>query len=475
MGNSINLADNQSISHQGGASRLCQSFIVAFCVAPFIILGSIFALGWNERQAVCNDKVIIEGTKKAHIVDCDSTMDYSGELVFANCDIQKNMVALSGEGDFSSLQHVGTGLRFQSEMLQCVESSHSEKRRTGGGGTDTITTYTYSTEWVDHQVSSSGFKTSSQNFNLNCGTENPSWPAGVPHSGSQYVRKINVGAFETNLASSVPLDTPVQWTPPSGWSASSPGYLTSDKWSKGSHGIGSVRVKVYSNDWDHPKAALLGQNNAGVVGAWMGSSTWLCSGFSLEKLRMGTYTKQEFFDQLSAEESAFTWVVRIVGFAALWIAFAFCLAPLGVAADCIPCIGGCISEAVECVACCVACVPATALCVLVTGIVWLVMRPLLGCGLLVAGAGLAILLAVMGARAKRASPRSPALLASQPLAAPAPVTPLPAAQTMNTIQVSVPPGCRPGSLVQVQTPDGITRQVVVPDGVSEGQIFAVSY
>eukprot|EP00971_Amphidinium_carterae_P126496 2505995-Amphidinium_carterae.1 len=108
MGNSINLADNQSVSHQNGASRLCQSFLVAFCVAPFVVLGAIFALGWNERQAVCNEKVMLEGSKKAHIAGCDADLEYSGELVFANCDIQKNMPALSGGGDFSLLQHAGT-------------------------------------------------------------------------------------------------------------------------------------------------------------------------------------------------------------------------------------------------------------------------------------------------------------------------------------------------------------------------------
>mmetsp|Transcript_27727 Transcript_27727/g.64493 ORF Transcript_27727/g.64493 Transcript_27727/m.64493 type:complete len:177 (-) Transcript_27727:192-722(-) len=153
-----------------------------------------------------------------------------------------------------------------------------------------------------------------------------------------------------------------------------------------------VRVSFMSNDWDQPQATLLGQNNDGSIQAWIGSSSWLCSGFALETLQMGYLSKQTLFDELADQETARTWILRLVGFVALWIAFSCCVAPLGVAADCIPFIGSCISEAVGGAACCFACMPASMLCILVCGICWLVMRPVLGVFMLLLAGGLGFLM-----------------------------------------------------------------------------------
>mmetsp|Transcript_70596 Transcript_70596/g.169143 ORF Transcript_70596/g.169143 Transcript_70596/m.169143 type:complete len:482 (+) Transcript_70596:106-1551(+) len=481
MGNNLVLADNQSVSYENGASRLCKSFVVAFCVAPLVILLSMAGLGWNEQQSVCNDKVIIEGSKKVNVIGCEDIHDGAGELVLLNCDIQKTMPPLSGSGAFNGMQHVGTGLRYESEMFQCVEHEHSETRRTSAGGKETITTYSYSTEWVKRPVNSNAFhKRGSSNWQQNCGVDNPSWPSDVPQTGERYVSSINVGAFKTRLVTSVPLDTGVpEWPAPAGWSSSGAGAFSTDRFLTGTRGIGQVRVRVFSNDWSRPQVTVLGQNNNGLIEEWMGSSSWLCHGFTLNTLRMGTLSASTLFQQLSAEESAFTWFVRIAGFVALWVAFACCFAPLGVAADCVPCIGGCLSESVECITCCFACIPATSLCVLVCGVVWLVMRPLLGGALLAAGIVLVAFMGTMAARSKR-SARSPPLLSGSaqqaPLAAPAMAAmPQQPAPVVRQMQVTVPNGCGPGSMVQVQTPDGITRQVVVPAGATAGSTFILAY
>jgi len=52
------------------------------------------------------------------------------------------------------------------------------------------------------------------------------------------------------------------------------------------------------------------------------------------------------------------------------------------------------------------------------------------------------------------------------------VQPAPVPQMM---QVQVPPGCLPGSMIQCQTPDGQTVQVQVPAGVLPWSPFAVQY
>jgi len=482
-GSGINLADNQSSSYQSGGSRLCNSFVTAFCVAPLVIFVSVLVLGWNEQHSVCQQKVIYEGKEKAvQVLDCDNVYAGSGGLVMMNCDIQKPHEPLHGGGAFAMFSHVGTGLRTKAEMLQCVQEEHKETHKdAAGGGKTTVTTYTYSTKWVDHPVDSGNFaKPDSSSFRNNCGTGNPRWPADVPQTGEQYVKRIHVGAFTTTLVRDVPLNTPVSdWGAPDGWTRTGEGSFESSRWKQTNSEIGMVRVSFMSNDWDRPQATLLGQNNAGSIQEWIGSSSWLCSGFSLETLRMGYLSRQTLFDELAQEETMRTWIFRLGGFVALWIAFSCCLAPLGIAADCIPCIGGCLSEAVEGAACCFACMPASTLCILVCGICWLVMRPVFGVFMVLLAGGLGFLMFFAVTQAQRSRKSSSyAKMEEPPAGLPmmsAPVQAQPLEPAGRQMQVAVPAGCGPGSMVQVQTPDGTMRQVVVPAGVSAGSVFTMQY
>jgi len=148
--------------------------------------------------------------------------------------------------------------------------------------------------------------------------------------------------------------------------------------------IGDVKVQLKSNNLNNGSltATVLGRNNAGTIGIWTAPSSWLCSGFTLGDLRMGTISPGKFFDQLAAEESGLTWVLRFIGFIVMWIAFCLCFGPLGVAADCVPCIGPMLGDSIAAISCCVACLPATACTLGVAGVCWVVMRPLIGVPLL---------------------------------------------------------------------------------------------
>merc|ERR1711972_808606 len=73
-----------------------------------------------------------------------------------------------------------------------------------------------------------------------------------------------------------------------------------------------------------------------------------------------------------------TIILRILGFLVIWFALSRVGAPLGVAADCIPCVGPCLGDAVETIVCCATCPPACGCALGVIGIVWVVMRPAVG-------------------------------------------------------------------------------------------------
>lgn len=370
---------------EGGCRGFLNSLICALCIAPAILIGTTVTLGWNEQRAVCDSKAITQGEDEAVDIGCDSASEGAGQLVKLSCDLSKAGLTAITEplgSEFSSvMNYVGTGLRVEVEMLQCVEHKRS--------GSSALGNYTYSVEWKSSHVDSSFFhEKHRENWEDHCNANNPPWPAALPTPGTTYAPSVGVGAFtiEGEYVGWVPLDTPVSATStPSGWSRSGNQY-DSSKWEVNSGlfgqgisaGIGKVRVKFMGTDWTNPKVTVLGKNNNGRVQRWTAGDSWLCSGFTLADLRAGVVSKEDLFSNLRAESSAVTMVLRIVGFLLAWFAFSRLFVPLQVAVDCIPCVGPCLGDALETITCCISCLPGCACTLGVVGVVWVAMRPMVG-------------------------------------------------------------------------------------------------
>mmetsp|Transcript_20723 Transcript_20723/g.39458 ORF Transcript_20723/g.39458 Transcript_20723/m.39458 type:complete len:487 (+) Transcript_20723:72-1532(+) len=481
---SLLLQDNQSVEYQSGASRLMKSIFMAICVAPLLLLGMCWLLGYNEQRAVCDQRAISAGSDAVQSVGCKDPLIGSGSLVMFSCDIvPASLPRLSLPGaDFSSVQHRGTGVKADSQMYQCIEHDNSRTEKTQGGGTRTIHTYTYSREWKSTYVNSGSFSAvGSQNWRVNCGRDNPPWDSTVPQ-GVSFAPDMKVGNFTTTMTSHVPLDTPITNIPrPSGaWQRYGEGsFYRSYGGSPSSPRIGDLRVTFMSNNPNQLGVTVLGNNNAGSIENWVAPSSWLCSGFSLADLRMGSWSKDQLFSQLASEANALTWVLRFVGFAFMWLAFCLCFGPLEVAADCIPCVGPCLGDSIAAITCCISCLPASACCLGVAGVVWVVMRPLVGipciiaCILIFGGFGSYI-------AKKRAEKRGGQVLLPGYGATGAPQMPMTTAMPVQAqggrqMQVRVPEGYGAGQMVQFTTPDGNQMQAEVPKGVGPGGVFAVNY
>mmetsp|Transcript_15893 Transcript_15893/g.29059 ORF Transcript_15893/g.29059 Transcript_15893/m.29059 type:complete len:515 (-) Transcript_15893:38-1582(-) len=495
------------------ANNLCGSLVQAMVVAPIVIFATCSVLGWNEEHAVCRDKVIVEGRQKVKLIDCEQTQEEDGELVMLNCNIQKPNETLHPRGMFNHLSVVGTGLKTKTEMLQCTE-----KKEESGKGESKTTTYSYFVEWKEKAVDSSSFRLNSEEFKNACGATNPSWPKDVPRSDTQYAKDVKVGDFRVGkFARDVPLDTPIEgWEAPDDWTESGVGSFESSKYVQGGgmrnpQQIGLMRVTFTSNDWSNPEATVLGRNNHGRIQEWIGSSDWLCQGFDLGELRMGTKSKDVLFNELAEEETIRAWAFRVAGFIVLWIGFCCCLAPLGAAAECVPFVGNFFGGLVQNLVCIISCLPATALWLVVVGLCWLAMRPLYGCSALVLAGGLLVLMfhTMQQARKSREvqghfqqledgldrplnmqmkqhpqalwqqpAPQLPVMQsmhAAQPVYAQAPTAFQVQSTDVRQMMVVVPPGSGPGSLVSVTTPDGEAKQVQVPAGVTAGQNFVMQY
>mmetsp|Transcript_128444 Transcript_128444/g.410744 ORF Transcript_128444/g.410744 Transcript_128444/m.410744 type:complete len:188 (-) Transcript_128444:1292-1855(-) len=149
------------VSHQSGCSRMLHSMICAVCVSPVLTLAMVAMLGWNERRDVCGMRAIVQGTDAVQEVGCESASAGNGELIIFSCDLKtEGMTPFTYPGsDFSFSNYIGPGISVTAEMLQCVETSRSEtKKDSVGGGTTTVTTYTYTVEWRSSRVDSSSFK-----------------------------------------------------------------------------------------------------------------------------------------------------------------------------------------------------------------------------------------------------------------------------------------------------------------------------
>lgn len=536
----MSLDDNQDESYESGASRFASSVFCALCIAPLMLIGLVCVVGWNEHNYVCTAKAINAGKGEVQQVDCTKPAPENSLVMFA-CDIEKE--GLSGTplkpGGAFDFEFQNTGLIIQSEMYQCVETEHSDtkKSKSGGGGTSTVTTYTYKLEWKDTSVDSSKFhKKNSQNFRDNCGDSNPSWPSEVPETDKKYATSMKVGQFtvQQDLVKEVTLNTPLGDEAPDGWEHTS-GYFETDKFLVNPNGLGKVRVKFFGNDWNAPEVTVVGEHvKDGKIQKWQAPDTWMCSGFTLHELKMGAQSENSFFRALQSENSNLTWIIRLIGLLGMWCACSFLLGPLEVVADCIPCIGPMLGDSIACITCCVSCLPATACFLFVFGFFFALMRPMVGIPLMLLlivvlvvfaylrcnrekrteglaptrggwaegmanyGAALTAPLAAqpMGAypgaeqpvaaqpfaqQPVAAQPFAAQPVAAQPFAQPIaaqPVMAQPAQPVMaqpRQMQVTVPEGSGPGALVQVVTPEGTTVQTAVPQGATQGGVFTIQY
>lgn len=392
--------ENQDVEHESGAERLGNSICLALCCSPFLLIFMTILLGWNERRAVCDSNAIIAGMDKVQEVGCD-TAEQNGELVMFSCPLlETGLSDLAMTGDdfdavFAGMKYAG--IKVEAEMLQCVETERSESKKDNvGGGKTTIKTYTYTTQWKSTAVDSANFKKkNSQEYLQNCDVENPSWPSSAPETGSVYQNSVLAGAYTlpNALVKSISLTIPVSGTTPSSYTMATDKTYSTQKYIRGGRNIGSYRVKFYVNDWAKPLITALGKNQDGTIQSWTAPDSWLCSGFVLHDLRDGTKNKDTLFTELKNEASGLTWIIRFVGFGFMWMAFCLLAGPLEVAADCVPCIGPYLGDAIQAIACVAACPPGCACAILVIGVVWIAMRPLYGLGCMVVFCG------IMGAMA----------------------------------------------------------------------------
>lgn len=113
-------------------------------------------LFWNEGRAVKTAKAIEEAESVATHVEDVSNIDPSlaGKLIHASAFAQSHDTLYD---DIFGAKVGGIKLKRKVEYYQWKEQSKEETREKFGGGTETITTYTYRQDWVNSPISSANF------------------------------------------------------------------------------------------------------------------------------------------------------------------------------------------------------------------------------------------------------------------------------------------------------------------------------
>ena len=116
---------------------------------------------------------------------------------------------------------------------------------------------------------------------------------------------------------------------------------------------------------------------------------------------MGTKSASAMFEQMQAENTMMTWILRVVGYVLMAIGIGLCFKPLVVLFDILPILGSFVSLITSVVGFAIA----TPLTLITIAIAWVAYRPLFGIALLSVGVlGLVGIVMLVRSRRKPAAP-----------------------------------------------------------------------
>ena len=137
-------------------SRLGDSFR-GIGIGILLIIAATALLWWNEGRTVRTGDAIAEAQMATEPMPGIDKIDsaFEGKLVYA-----RGRAVTSDElvDPVFGIKVNAIKLRRKVEYYQWVEHSKSEKRTKLGGGEETVTTYSYTKEWVDGPVDSQSFR-----------------------------------------------------------------------------------------------------------------------------------------------------------------------------------------------------------------------------------------------------------------------------------------------------------------------------
>jgi len=357
----------QTVTNQSWFSRI-GSALKGILIGFLFIAGGTILLFWNEGRAVHRAQTLEQGASQV-ISASAGTVDMSknGKLVHVTGEAKSTETLRDPEFGISS--HA-IALKRNVEMYQWREESKSTTKKKLGGGTETVTTYSYDKEWSSSAIDSSGFKQGE-------GHHNPP----MPFSSKEWqASKVTLGAYDLApvFISKIPGEEPLKVENLDELPALirekarlSSGSLYLGENPDSPH-IGDLRVTF----------TIVPDQMVSIVGLQQGSilAAYPMKHGSISLIEAGSHTADEMFQSAKTANKTMTWILRAVGLLLLFVGFSMLLHPLAVLADVIPFLGTIVGVGTGLVSFFLA----MALGLLTIALGWLAYRPLLGISLLVA-------------------------------------------------------------------------------------------
>eukprot|EP00747_Dinoflagellata_sp_TGD_P113285 gnl/TRDRNA2_/TRDRNA2_171670_c0_seq6.p1 gnl/TRDRNA2_/TRDRNA2_171670_c0~~gnl/TRDRNA2_/TRDRNA2_171670_c0_seq6.p1 ORF type:complete len:475 (-),score=92.25 gnl/TRDRNA2_/TRDRNA2_171670_c0_seq6:278-1702(-) len=394
-----------------GAMQMC---MLGICLFPIML----FICGWNEKNYVCTDKLILYVEANAKEVGCEVAKEE--ELAFYSCPLEEDSLKnftpsvwdSPGGNDWgAAITFKSTAAQQENEMYQCIEHKKETKK-----DKKTYTTYSYSMEWRSDMASYSTYHSSVQKIQKSCpgftgvtkGLPSPL----VVNPSTIKAGEVKAGAHTINehLMSGFSVDTYVDLTSVAAEfgktnalaNATTETTLTASELTVCPGPSNQLNTALCTCavpaldcvriSWKKSAATfatvIAKEDAAGSQEAEIPSS-WLCSASKYARLFDSELTFEKTIETLHGENTVITWLLRIIGLLGAWGAVYCCLAPIATAADLvgdvldmIPCIGGYLEDFIEGVVgtilCFISCSCGCSSALFVMAVVWFVMRPLYG-------------------------------------------------------------------------------------------------
>ena len=393
-------------------SRLGDSF-KGIGTGFLLIIAATALLWWNEGRTVRTGDAIAEAQMVTEPMPAITRIDsaFEGKMVYA-----KGRAATSDElvDPVFGIKVNAIKLRRKVEYYQWVEHRSTEKRQKLGGGEETVTTYSYTQEWVGNPVDSRSFKRAEGHENkTRIQSEDESWLAPNVTFGAyrfpEFLTRSIGGEKALNLSLSAEQRAELQkafFAPNAGLDTSqvlgqegasmihSQGNTLYVGRQPGTPAIGDVRVSFFETP--AAEVSILARVSGDTFVPFRASN-----GNTFSRLAMGTHDMNGMFEDAKSGNATMAWILRGVGLVLCVVGFGMIFAPLKIVADVIPLLGSIVGAGTGLVAGLLG----SAWSMVIIAIAWIRFRPVLGFCLLGAALALVILLYARG-RMRKAGPAS---------------------------------------------------------------------
>ena len=346
---------------------------IIFGLILFLI--SFPILFWNEGRAVERYKTLKEGGGSVISANADSI----------NNDFEGKLVHLSGKAITDEILEDNTfGIKTNSiklkrniEMFQWVEKSSSKTEKKLGGGTETVTTYSYEKKWSSELVDSNEFKKQANHSN----------PASFPFQNKEFISTdVSLGAYKLskslinkiNKYESFPLKS--SYILPEELKKDEPFHINDGIIHIGeqpsSPQIGDTRISF----------KVITPQEVSIVAKQTGNTFerfHTSNGGSIELLELGVFSSENMFKKAESSNAFTTWMFRGLGFILMVIGLTMLFNPLEVLADILPLLGDIVGAGTSLISFLLSLI----LSFITISIAWIFYRPILAISLLCIAGG----------------------------------------------------------------------------------------